>query len=103
MVERTAMVTAWNHRYDEWHKKRNLKDCPNGYSVVQAPCFRNDGLTSVKMAVKGHQISCPYLRTVTCPYDRALKEEENQKCVACVKRSWWSWRCRVDTMFIPCG
>ena len=100
-VDRTAMVTAWNRRYGDWYKKNNLKDCPNGYTVVQAPCFGNDGLTTVKMAVKGHEISCPGLTTVSCPYDRA-RPGENQKCVACVRRGW-NGRCRVDTRFVPCG
>ena len=83
-VDRTAMVTAWNRRYGDWYKKNNLKDCPNGYTVVQAPCFGNDGLT-----------------TVSCPYDRA-RPGENQKCVACVRRGQ-NGRCRVDTRFVPCG
>ena len=95
------MVTAWNRRYGDWYKKNNLKDCPNGYTVVQAPCFGNDGLTTVKMAVKGHEISCPGLKSVSCPYDRA-RPGENQKCVACVRRGW-NGRCRVDTRFVPCG
>ena len=100
-VDKPAMVTAWNRRYGDWYKKNNLKDCPNGYTVVQAPCFGNDGLTTVKMAVKGHEISCPGLTTVSCPYDRA-RPGENQKCVACVRRGQ-NGRCRVDTRFVPCG
>ena len=87
--------------YGDWYKKNNLKDCPNGYTVVQAPCFGNDGLTTVKMAVKGHEISCPGLTSVSCPYDRA-RPGENQKCVACVRRGQ-NGRCRVDTRFVPCG
>ena len=94
------MVTAWNRRYGDWYKTNNLKDCPNGYTVVQAPCFGNDGLTTVKMAVKGREISCGSHERELPVRPRA--PGRNQKCVACVRRGQ-NGRCRVDTRFVPCG
>ena len=91
-VDRTAMVTA-EPALRRLVQEEQPQGLPERLHRGPGAVLRRGGLTTVKMAVKSHEISCPGLTSVSCPYDRA-RPGENQKCVACVRRGW-NGRCRV--------
>ena len=62
--------------------------CP-GARMLAAPCFVNEGSTTVLVPdVKGYRFGCPDVSEFSCGAQLAsMQPGRNQRCVACVRRS----------------